>query len=190
MFSKWLWKKQVLLHADRYFVKALLGQQAVTACATMLAAGCLFLPSQWTQQYKQTIRAKHQPGLHSFFSPNPQPKALDQKPPQPCPSSSPSPCWPQPAHGTGLVCFFSQFSFTMSVYPFLSPVNLSCCLWPTRGVFPRASPIFPVPPLPPCIRICFRETSCCLEAALNSRGPRAKWRFGYSSSMSKWKEAA
>lgn len=117
-------------------------------------------------------------------------KLLIKSLPSLVPLPSPSPCWPQPAHGTGLVCFFSQFSFTMSVYSFLSPVNLSCCLWPIRGVFPRVSPIFPVPPLPPSICICFRETSCCLEAALNSRGHRAKWRFRYSSSMSKWKEAA
>lgn len=101
----------------------------------MLAAGCLFLPSQWTQQYKQTIRAKQQPGLHSFFSPNPQPKALDQKPPQPCPSSQSlsllaSACsW----HRTGLL-FFPVFlhnvciSFSISCKSLLLSVAYQRCL--------------------------------------------------------------
>lgn len=71
------------------------------------------------------------------------------------------------------------------------PLTLPSFCW----IFPLVSPndlpqLSPVPPLPPCICICFREASCCLEAALDSRGPKAKWRFGYSSSMSRWKEPA
>lgn len=184
------------------------------------------------------VQAEHQgttsAGFRSFFSPNPQPKALDQRTSLPCPSSQ---SLPQPAPGTGLVSFLSRFSFTVCIFFSISSKSLLLCLAYQRCffhsvstfplspmqifvppgkwhflhlscfapcpltlpsfccVFPLVSPddllqLSSVPPLPPYICICFRETSCCLEAELDSRGPKAKWRFGYSSSVSRWKESA
>lgn len=232
-FSRWLWKKQLLLYSHRYIIKALMGQQTLTALCHDVGCGQP-LPAPANEPAVQADRrAEHLPQPHSFFSPNPWPKALAQSPLSFFPV--PSPHWPQPAPGTGLVSFSSPFLYNVCIF-FSAPCASLLLSVPCRGVFPTASlpsssipyfcapwkwhslhlgcfapspsalpsfcwvfPLIPppdlpqwslVPPLPPCICICFRETSCFLEAVLGSREPKEKWRFGYPSTISRWKEAS
>lgn len=156
MFSKWLWKKQVQLHAYRYFVKALIGQQRVRACGTMLAAGSLFLPAS---DPISTDRTSGHNICLDFTASSAQTfslKLLIKKSPQPCPSSQslsqPAPAW---------FPFFPSFP-SWSVHSFLSPINLSCRMWPTRGVSPTVSPLFLISTqifVPP-VKWCFLHLSC------------------------------
>lgn len=145
MFSRWLWKKQLLLYSHRYIIKALMGQQMLTALCHDVGCGQP-LPAPANEPAVQADRrAEHLPQPHSFFSPNPWPKALAQSPLSFFPV--PSPHWPQPAPGTGLVSFSSPFLYNVCIF-FSAPLCISLAVCALQRCLPHSiSPLF-LHPLP------------------------------------------
>lgn len=102
----------------------------------MLAAGSLFLPASDPISTDRT--SGHNIG-RDFTASSAQTfslKLLIKSLPSPLPLPSPSPSQNQPGS-----LFFPVFP-SWSVHSFLSPINLSCRMWSTRGVFPTVSPLF------------------------------------------------
>lgn len=108
------------------------------------------------QPVNPLVQAEHQgttsAGFHSFFSPNPQPKTLDQRPSQPCLSSQPLTLLAPTCPRTGLVSFLSQFSFTVCMFFSISCKSLLLsgayqrCLFHCLSTFPVSLTQIFVPP--------------------------------------------